>query len=295
MAKFFATLALAAAALAVGTMTGVASAEDASIKHMSFKITVPYKSDIAVTSSDGKRWDTILPKTIPLWVDIEVDTRQPGYVDRAGVYLGACSKTGCGANPRLLYWKKHSRDWSFHGDFNFDTGRIPVTTTTGIATTDVGDAMLNACNAKLQGEEAATEVISLGVPVTATLSVNTRKQVLAIWDDSGTEPTTDPSDPPFNGGDVSKTTTFIMTVNCLPLSKAEAPPKPVSVDIRVAQKGNTCPKDAEVTAYIDYEKPMTGRFQVVHNGKRRRDDRDQGARGLVRGQDLVPHRAARAL
>ena len=50
-------------------------------------------------------------------------------------------------------------------------------------------------------------------------------------------------------------------------SHADAPPKPVSVDIRVAEKGNTCPKDAEVTAYIDYEKPMTGRFQVVHNGK----------------------------
>jgi hypothetical protein len=58
-----------------------------------------------------------------------------------------------------------------------------------------------------------------------------------------------------------------ITIRCLAgPSKAEAPPKPVSVDIRVAQKGNTCPKDAEVTAYIDYEKPMTGRFQVVHNG-----------------------------
>ena len=58
-----------------------------------------------------------------------------------------------------------------------------------------------------------------------------------------------------------------ITIRCLAgPSKAEAPPKPVSVDIRVAQKGNTCPKDAEVTAYIDYEKPMTGRFQVVDNG-----------------------------
>ena len=59
-----------------------------------------------------------------------------------------------------------------------------------------------------------------------------------------------------------------ITIRCLAApSHADAPPKPVSVDIRVAQKGNTCPKDAEVTAYIDYEKPMTGRFQVVHNGK----------------------------
>ena len=170
-------------------MTGVANAEDASIKHMSFKITVPYKSDITVTSSNGKRWDTILPKTrtSSRWTS-RSNTRYPGYVDRAGVYLGGCSKTGCGA----------IRD-SSTGIRTVATGastaisistpvEIPVTTTAGIATTDVGDAMLNACNAKLQGEEAATEVISLGVPVTATLSVNTRKQVLAMWDDSGTEP-----------------------------------------------------------------------------------------------------------
>jgi hypothetical protein len=234
---------------------------------MSFSITVPYKSDITVASSDGKRWDTILPKTIPLWVDIEVNTRYPGYVDRAGVYLGTCSKTGCGSNPRFLYWDKNGRDWKFNGEFKFDTGRIPVTTTDGIAATNVGNAMISACNATLQGDEAATEVISVGVPVTATLSVNTRKQTLAMWDSTGTGPNTDPWNPPFNGGDVSKTTTFMMKVNCLPLSKAEAPPEPVSVDIRVAEKGNTCPKDAEVTAYIDYEKPMTGRFQVVHNGK----------------------------
>jgi hypothetical protein len=38
-------------------------------------------------------------------------------------------------------------------------------------------------------------------------------------------------------------------IHCLAApSHADAPPKPVSVDIRVAQKGNTCPKDAEVTA-----------------------------------------------
>jgi hypothetical protein len=230
MAKSLAKSVLAAT-LAIGTITGVATAEDARIKHMSFKITVPFKNDITVTSSNGKRWDTILPKTVPLWVDIEVDTRYPGVVDRAGLYLGVCSKTGCGSHPRLLYWDDNGRDWRFHGDFNFDTGRIPVSTA-DIAKTNVGDAVLGACNATLQGEETATEVISVGVPVTATLSVNTRKRVRAGFNASGTEPSTDPSDPPFNGGDVSKTATVIMTVNCLPLSKAEAPPKPVSVDIR---------------------------------------------------------------
>ena len=73
-------------------------------------------------------------------------------------------------------------------------------------------------------------------------------------------------------GDAGRTETAYarapITIRCLVgPSKIEAAPKPVSVDIRVAQNGNTCPKDAEVTAFIDYEKPMTARFKVIHNGK----------------------------
>jgi hypothetical protein len=71
--------------------------------------------------------------------------------------------------------------------------------------------------------------------------------------------------------DAGRTTTAYtqapIVLRCLaPPQKIEVL-KPVSVDIRVEQKGETCPKDAEVTAYIDYDKPMTGRFRVVHNGK----------------------------
>jgi hypothetical protein len=43
--------ALAAAVLTMGAFTTPASAEDAKIKHMSFKITVPYKSDITVATA----------------------------------------------------------------------------------------------------------------------------------------------------------------------------------------------------------------------------------------------------
>lgn len=50
-------------------------------------------------------------------------------------------------------------------------------------------------------------------------------------------------------------------------SMVVGPPKPASVDIRVKQTGDTCPKDAEVTAFIDYETQTTGRFMFVHNGK----------------------------
>jgi len=59
-----------------------------------------------------------------------------------------------------------------------------------------------------------------------------------------------------------------ITVRCMAgASHIDAPPRPVSIDIRVKQKGETCPKDTEVTAFIDYDKPMTARFHVIHNGK----------------------------
>ncbi len=265
MLKSFAKTVLAATSLTIVAFVNVAIAEDANIKDMSFKITVPYKSDITVTSSDGKRWDTIVPTTIPLWADIEVDTRHPGYVERAGLFLGDCAGTACGGNPRLAYWNFKTRDWSFHGKFQFDTSRIPVSTT-GIATVGVGDEIIAGCNLKHADAQATTKGHSLGVPVTASLSVNTRTSVLSFWNPYLNQPYTDPAIP-FNGGDANVKTTFLLKVNCLSLSMIEAAPKPVSVDIRVAQKSNSCPKDAEVTAFIDYEKPMTGRFQVVHNGK----------------------------
>ena len=67
-------------------------------------------------------------------------------------------------------------------------------------------------------------------------------------------------------------TSFPVNVVCLnrtdPRVGEIAPPKPVSVDIRVKQKGNSCPKATEVTAYIDFKQPTTARFRVIHNGKK---------------------------
>ncbi len=41
-----------------------------------------------------------------------------------------------------------------------------------------------------------------------------------------------------------------------------------SVDIRVKQVGETCPKQVEVSAFIDYEKKTEAHFRFLHNGKR---------------------------
>ena len=259
MFKSFTKMALAVAALTMSACIGAASAEDAKIKHMSFKITIPYKSDINVISSDGKRWDTILPTTIPLWADTVVDTKHPGYVERAGVFLGTCSGSSCGKNPRLKFWSPMERDWKFHGYFNFDTGEIPVSTD-GIATVSLGDEVLKRCNLAIPQTGGTSFPHSFDHEVTLSLSVNTRKAQLM------SQAIVEGGDG-FHGGDANDRTTFSMRVNCIRFHPIGAPPKPASVDIRVKQKGDTCPKDAEVTAYIDYDKPMTGRFRVIHNGK----------------------------
>ena len=51
-------------------------------------------------------------------------------------------------------------------------------------------------------------------------------------------------------------------------TKIEAAPKPVSVDIRVKKIGEQkCPREVQVTAYIDYEEKTLSRFRFRHNGK----------------------------
>jgi hypothetical protein len=65
-------------------------------------------------------------------------------------------------------------------------------------------------------------------------------------------------------------TTFPVNVVCLNMTSPRvgklSPAKPISVDIRVKAKGETCPKDTDVTAYIDYSRPATARFRIIHNG-----------------------------
>lgn len=252
------TKALCTAAILALAIAGAAKAEDAKIKSASFSIKVPYKSDINVTSSDGSKWDTIVPQTFPLWADAVVDTRHPGYVERVGIWLGQCTGSGCGTHPRLFFDAPMVRDWKFHHTFSFDTGKIPVSKG-GIPVVSIGDDILKACNTQLQ-PDGATKQHSPNVRMNLSLSVNTRKalsinyQILEASD-------------AFNGGDVSRHTGFNVKVNCLAFQGIQAPPKPLVVDIRVKQKGKTCPKDTEVTAYIDYDKPMTARFRVIHNGK----------------------------
>jgi hypothetical protein len=52
-----------------------------------------------------------------------------------------------------------------------------------------------------------------------------------------------------------------------PVQRAEAPPDPVTIDLRVEQFGDTCPKRTEVTSFIDYEEQSTASFRIRHNDR----------------------------
>src|SRR5688572_23094222 len=84
--------------------TGVALAEDAHVNSMTFDVSSPYQMAVVnVTSSNGKRWDTILPGNVGFHAIMQVDTRHPGYVERAGIFLGKCTNTDCANNPRVFF------------------------------------------------------------------------------------------------------------------------------------------------------------------------------------------------
>ena len=258
MLKKLKKLAFLLAAIAVGASTS--QAEDAKIKSASFSITVPFKSEINVASSDGARWDTIVPETFPLWADAVVDTKSTGYVERAGIWLGRCTGSGCSMNPRLFFEQPMVRDWKFHHTFSFDTGKIPVTMG-GIPVVSIGDDILKACNTQLQSD-GATKKHSQNVRMDLSLSVNTRRALSINYQ------LVQANEDNFDGGDVTRHAAFNMKVNCLAFQGVQAPPEPYSVNVQVEQKGETCPKKTDVTAIIKYKVPATARFRFKVDGKK---------------------------
>jgi hypothetical protein len=166
MLSSFARTLLAAAALTMSSFSSAESAENAKIDKLTFAIKVPYESDINVTSSTGKRWDAIVSQALPLWADILVDTKHPGYVERAGIFFGLCSGSACGESPRLAFWAPMSRDWRFNDYFDLETSKMPG---------EVRAQLIDGCNARIQQPEGTSEPHDFSVTVFASLSVNTRK------------------------------------------------------------------------------------------------------------------------
>ena len=212
--KLTACAALAALACGFGTS---ALAEDAKIKSMSFETLTPYKKNtVKVSSSTGAKWDTILPGQVEFWAHMQVDTKYPGYVQDAGIFLGPCVDTQCGEGSPLIFRENAmSRDYDRSMNVSFSTSKFQISSIIP-ATVPYGDEVLNQCNKGLQ-PDGATKPHEFDLPITLAFTVNTRKDAGSL--DPGEVYDTDTT---WGGGDETRHGEFIAHVECLATSNSTA-------------------------------------------------------------------------
>jgi hypothetical protein len=206
----------AAVTILSGALHTVALADDdARISELMFDVSGSIlPSTIDVTSSDGKKWDTIAPGHVVFSAHMKVDTAWPGYVDQVGVFLGNCNNQQCGNGyPLLFHATPASRDYDQQTTISFSTSIIPISTS-GIAVVPYGDQILNACNAHLQSD-GATASHSFSKPMTVSFSVNTRTGAII----APTEVSDPALGPYFDGGETTRQGSFSVNVVCKPFLK----------------------------------------------------------------------------
>ena len=115
----------------------------------SLSVSVPYKSEINVISSDGKSWDRIRKEKVPLWINFQASSD----ASFGAVHLGPCLESCWSEKPGFWFpflgYVNLNGSGAFHGNLSFDTSLIPVSTN-GIAILNYGDRILRRCNEKLQ-------------------------------------------------------------------------------------------------------------------------------------------------
>jgi hypothetical protein len=209
---------IAAGALASSFAT-LAMAEDAKINSMSFNTLTPYKKNIIqVTSSDGERWDRIVPGQVQFWAQMDIDTKYPGYVDIAGIFLGMCEGRQCGVNgnPLVFVASPSRRDYHNAKDVTFSTSKLQLSGLLA-ASTPYGDEILKGCNKKKVSDGAHEFDMNIGLTFTA----NTRK---GNPDDGGSSgEVVDPESFPWGGGDATRHGEFIGHIECLATRKSNTP------------------------------------------------------------------------
>jgi len=228
---------------------------DARIKNFSFSASQLNPGQaINVISTNGERWNKIAPGRIELKIGMELKLR--GTVVSSGLFLGVCSKTGCGGNP--LIRAKHGRPISPTG---LDMSKIPVSGS-GIASDSTGDKIIKACNQYLT--DGPREARGFTWPITVTLSVNTKRPKVL-----GTNFVGKGDIETYAGGDVSRQSTFRVKVNCVPYASMIRGADPVEVKLTVEPRsGIACPRKTKITTRIVYHYNKTATFNILRNGKK---------------------------
>lgn len=210
---------VAIAALVSCGLIGSALAEDAKIKSMSFEALTPYKKNIIqVASSTGAKWDTILPGKVEFWANMEVDTKWPGYVQDAGIFLGVCVNTQCGQGSPLIYFESvMQRDYNKSKMISFSTSKFPISSIIP-AEVPYGDEMLKRCNKGLQ-PDGATKPHAFDMQMALAFTVNTRTGT----GDPGPAEVVDSENGPWGGGDETRHGVFLAHVECVATSRTVSP------------------------------------------------------------------------
>ncbi len=221
---------LATSLLGVATgmlMSGSAFAIDvtrANIKEMSFTTQHVYNQWINVVSSDNTRWDKIEPGSVSFGAHVMIDTREyvfyRGYVDTVGIILGPCGGTACMGKPLLWAASPNTKDYENQMAVTFPTSKIPVSSTTGIATVHHGDDIIARCNEGTPGQEHTFDYL-----MQATFIADTYTAAVSGYDASGAG---GDSLPPqwINGTDHSLTKSFAVQVRCKPFEPAVSMSQP---------------------------------------------------------------------
>ena len=247
-----------------GAFATCASAEDAKIKSASFSLQPVYQGDeIVVTSSDGKKWDTIDAKALKFSATMKVDTKHPGYVKQVGILLGGCHNTGCANNPVMYYAPTSTRDYNSNRVFSFPGSKIP-TSKTGIAVPSYGDEILSACNNHLQAD-GATKSYTFNKLLTATFSANTGKHIgtlppVEVYEDGSG------NDVDYNGGDVSRQAQFKVRVHCKATPfKVTSSKLNIFVSPANPSQNGTCPAKGLLAVDIRTNREGNVKFKLFRN------------------------------
>jgi hypothetical protein len=224
---------------------------------------------VRVTGSD-QSYDHIEPVSIP--AAIRVDLCGTGALHAVIVHFGSCSghqPLGCTFNPIMYMEFPSARD--FHAARDFSPFAISPDSPTG-------QSILQKCNAVADDQRTASEDRNVGpISFFVTLGVHTRRDTSSLgaatggggWGSGVAHGIVPPTGfRPMDEYSRTFPTLFNVNVVCAPLPQPiKAPPQPVAVNISVDPKGEVCPKETEVTAWIYYDEPATAQFRFKLDGK----------------------------
>ncbi|MEP4193094.1 MAG: hypothetical protein ABJN51_18530, partial [Sneathiella sp.] len=148
------------------------------LKHFAFNLKEGNNPPVRVTSSDGKKWDTIQPGTGRFWGEMIVDTKWPGFVEGVNVVLGDCVSILCygehsspvDLREETLFGKSlWQRDYKSSRNFQFSYLKLMKAPANNSYTQTYGSIILGRCNEALS-KDGPTKKHSFLQEIRATLT-----------------------------------------------------------------------------------------------------------------------------